>query len=126
MRDIEDEAAAGSERAALALEIFCYRVRKYIGSYAAAMGGVDAIVFTGGIGENSPVVREKTTRALGFMGIHIDQMLNDTARGRGDIDISTDDASVRILVIPTNEERMIARDTEEVVTREGSPSSVNR
>lgn len=118
MRDIEDQAMAGDERAALALEIFCYRVRKYIGAYAAAMGGLDVIVFTGGIGENSPIVRDRTISHLGYMGVGINQELNETARGRGDIDISTENSLIRVLVIPTNEERMIARDTAEVVTRE--------
>ena len=118
MRDIEDQAAAGDERSALALEIFCYRVRKYIGAYAAAMGGLDAVVFTGGIGENSPVVRTKSTQGLEFMGIEIDPEENRTAARGKEVDISTADALVRVLVIPTNEERMIARDTAEVVARE--------
>lgn len=116
MRDIEDLAIQGDERASLALEIFCYRVRKYIGQYAAAMGGLDAIVFTGGIGENSPVVRAKSTRGLEFMGVEIDPEENRTARG--ETDISTADAAVRVLVIPTNEERMIARETADVMARE--------
>jgi len=116
MRDIEAGAAAGDERSALALEIFCYRVRKYIGAYAAAMGGLDAIVFTGGIGENSPTVRAKSTRGLEFMGVQVDPRLNETARG--ETDISTPESVVRVLVIPTNEERMIARETAEVVARE--------
>lgn len=115
MRDIEDLAAGGDERAALALEIFCYRVRKYIGQYAAAMGGLDAVVFTGGIGENSPVVRGKSVEGLEFMGIKVDPEANRTARG--ETDISASDAVVRMLVIPTNEERMIARETAEVVGR---------
>ncbi len=116
MRDIEDMAASGDERSALALEIFCYRVRKYIGEYAAAMGGLDAVVFTGGIGENSANVRAKSTQALGFLGIDIDSGLNQAARG--EMDVSCTEAPVRVLVIPTNEERMIARETAEVVTRE--------
>jgi len=114
MRDIEAEAAAADQRSALALEIFCYRVRKYIGAYAAAMGGLDAIVFTGGIGENSPTVRAKTTRGLEFIGVRLDPQRNQTVRGESDI--SAADAPVRVLVIPTNEERMIARETAEVVT----------
>ncbi|MBI2842465.1 MAG: acetate kinase [Armatimonadetes bacterium] len=116
MRDIEELAGSGDKRSALALEIFCYRVRKYIGSYAAAMGGLDAIVFTGGIGENSSVVRAKTTEGLEFLGVRLDPEENRTARG--ETDISRADAKVKVLVIPTNEERMIARETAEIMSRE--------
>jgi acetate kinase len=114
MRDIEDNAKAGNERARLALEIFCYRGRKYIGAYAAAMGGLDALVFTAGIGEHSPVVRSMMCSGLQFLGIRIDPGKN--AACTGECDISTEDAGIRILVIPTNEELAIARETARVVT----------
>ncbi len=115
MRDIEAGALSGDDRSALALEIFCYRVKKYIGAYAAAMGGLDSVVFTGGIGENSPKVREMSVSGLEFLGIKIDPEANESAKG--EVDISSKDASVRVLVIPTNEERMIARETAEVILR---------
>lgn len=115
MRDIEELYHAGDERGTLALEIFCYRVRKYIGAYAAAMGGLDAIVFTGGIGENGPIIRRKSTQGLEFMGVELDETVNKTTRDLADI--STADSKVRVMVIPTNEERMIARETAEVVAR---------
>lgn len=114
MRDIEDNAEAGNQRAKLALEIFCYRGRKYIGAYAAAMGGLDALVFTAGIGEHSPVVRSMMCSGLEFLGIKINPEKN--AICKGERDISADDAAVSVLVIPTNEELAIARETARVVT----------
>ncbi len=114
MRDIEDSAAAGHERARLALEIFCYRGRKYIGAYAAAMGGLDAVVFTAGIGEHSPLVRSMMCRDLEFLGIKLDPEKNENCKG--ECDVSTGDAATRILVIPTNEELAIARETARIVT----------
>jgi acetate kinase len=120
MRDVEDLAKSGDERARLALDIFCYRVRKYIGAYAAAMGGLDAVVFTGGIGENSPTVRAECCKGLEFLGVEMDPEAN--AAGRGERDISRESSKVRVLVIPTNEELMIARETAQVV--EGSQSAL--
>ena len=114
MRDIESRAGAGDERAALAFDIFCYRVRKYIGAYAAAMGGLDAIIFTGGIGQNSPEVRSAICHKLEFLGVVMDPAKNNGFRGEGDV--SADGARVRIMVIPTDEEMMIAQETAEVVT----------
>ncbi len=114
MRDIEDAAAAGNERALLALRIFCYRQRKYIGAFAAAMGGLDAIVFTAGIGEHSPLVREMTCEGLEFLGVKLNQEVN--AECHTERDISTDDSRVRVLVVPTNEELAIARETARVVS----------
>jgi len=113
MRDVEERAGKGDARSRLALEVFCYRVRKYIGAYAAAMGGLDAIVFTGGIGENSAEVRARVCTNLGFLGIEPDEEKNRTATGAADISVAS--SRVRILVIPTNEERMIARETAQVV-----------
>jgi acetate kinase len=116
MRDVEGAAAGGNARAKLALEIFWYRIRKYIGAYAAAMGGLDALVFTGGIGENSSVTRAKVCESLGFLGISIDEEKNSKLKGPADV--SCADSKVRILLIPTNEERVIARETVEVVGRD--------
>ncbi|KAF2957918.1 acetate kinase [Thermotoga sp. Ku-13t] len=113
MRDIEDAAQAGNEIAQLALDIYIYRIAKYIGAYAAAMNGVDAIVFTAGVGENSPYVREKVCEYLGFLGVKIDKQLNDV-KGVERI-ISTPDSRVAVLIVPTNEELVIARDTKYIV-----------
>ncbi len=109
MRDIVSTAQQGNARSQLALNIFNYRIRKYIGAYAAAMGGVDAIVFTAGIGENVQVVREGVLQGLEWMGVKLDPERN---KQRGDeFLISTDDSPVKVVVIATNEELMIARDT---------------
>ena len=124
LRDILEAASKGNERAKLAFEIYCYRVKKYIGAYAAAMGGVDAIVFTAGAGENSPEVREKSVEGLEFLGIKIDKDKNNAARGI-EKDISTEDARVRTLVIPTNEELVIALETERIVRRHFEPISLD-
>jgi len=109
LRDIELAAEQGNERAELALEVFASRIHKYIGSYAARMCGVDAIIFTAGIGENSDVVRAKVLRGLEFMGVYWDPALNKV-RGQ-EAFISYPHSPVKVLVIPTNEEVMIARDT---------------
>lgn len=108
-RDLDEAAEKGNERAALALEIFEYQVRKYIGAYAAAMGGIDVLIFTAGIGENNGVMRKNIVSGLEFLGIEIDDEKN-SQRG-GERDISKDGARVRTLVIPTNEELAIARET---------------
>ncbi len=115
LRDVEEAAAAGNSRAKLAEEMLYYGIRKYIGAYAAAMGGIDALVFTAGIGENSIVAREKVCAGLEFLGIKIDAEKNKV-RGKERI-ISSDDASVSVLVVPTNEELVIARDTKRIVDR---------
>ena len=108
-RDLEDAMAAGNERATAAIEVFSYRVAKYIGSYVAAMNGVDVIAFTAGIGENAPIVRSKVLAYLGYLGITVDEEANGK-RG-DDIVISTPDSKVTVCVIPTNEELAIARET---------------
>jgi acetate kinase len=108
LRDIEDEAGKGNERAELALQVFGDRIHKYIGSYAARMCGVDAIIFTAGIGENSSAIRERVLRGLEFMGIYWDPALNKV-RGE-EAFISYPHSPVKVMVIPTNEEVMIARD----------------
>ena len=108
-RDLDDAAAKGNQRAALALEKFIYEVKKFIGAYASAMGGVDAIVFTAGIGENSCDLREKICEGLGYMGVEMDAEKNNV-RGK-EVDVSAAGSKVKIFVIPTNEELMIAMDT---------------
>ncbi|HHW98017.1 MAG TPA: acetate kinase [Firmicutes bacterium] len=108
-RSLEEASDAGNDRATLAMDMFAYRVRKYIGAYAAAMGGVDAIVFTAGLGENSAFMREKICAGLEFLGVKIDAEKNNV-RGR-EVDFSAADAKVRTVLVPTNEELMIARDT---------------
>lgn len=114
-RDIESAAAEGNERAQLALDMFKYRVIQYVGAYTAVMGGVDAIVFTAGLGENGIEIREEIGNALEFVGTKIDKEKNNV-RGKARI-ISTDDSKVKLMVIPTNEELMIARDTKEIVEK---------
>jgi len=114
MRDITDGMAEGEPNATLAFEMYEYRLRKYIGSYAAAMNGVDVIVFTAGVGENSVVVREKVCENLTYLGVEIDPELNKVRSG-DPRRISTPNSKVEVMVIPTNEELMIARDTYRIV-----------
>jgi len=111
-RDLEEAADKGNERAKLAIDVFAYTVRKYIGSYVAAMNGVDAIVFTAGLGENSPRMRDQICNGLEFLGTRIDPAKN-ALRGK-EQEISVDGAKVKIFVIPTNEELVIARDTKTI------------
>ena len=112
-RDIENGAEEGNENCALALDKFAYEVRKYIGSYAAALGGLDCLVFTAGVGENSASMRARICEGLEFLGVKIDSEKNNT-RGKEAI-ISADDSKVTVWVIPTNEELMIAQDTAALV-----------
>lgn len=112
-RDIGDAAAQGNYRAKLALDIYANKVKKYIGSYAAVLGGVDAIVFTAGLGENSASMRQSIVSGLEFLGVDINLNLNDDVHGK-EVDISKPEARCRVLVIPTNEELMIALDTAEI------------
>jgi len=114
MRDIIEAKNGGNDRARLAFEVYCYRVKKYIGSYAAAMGGVDAIVFTAGVGENSPDVRAAVLKDMEWLGLSIDQEKNLAAKAK-EMDISTANSNVRALVVPTNEELVIAKDTKKIV-----------
>ncbi|MBP9637778.1 MAG: acetate kinase [Bacteroidaceae bacterium] len=114
MRDIEDGVKEGNERAILTENMYFYRVKKYIGAYAAAMGGVDIILFTGGVGENQTSCRELSLRGLEFMGIEIDLEKNSKIRGK-EATISTPSSKVTVCIIPTNEELMIAKDTMEVL-----------
>jgi acetate kinase len=114
MRDIENAIAEGNERAKLALDMYEYRIRKYIGSYAAALGGVDVIIFTGGVGENQTGTRQNVCAQLGFMGVEIDAEINSQSRGK-EVLLSTPNSKVKIVVIPTDEEFMIASDTMEIL-----------
>ena len=114
MREIEAADKAGDERAVLALAMYEQRIIKYIGAYAAEMGGVDIIVFTGGVGENQTGVRENVCAPLAFMGVELDNELNAKIRGTETV-ISTEASKVKVVVIPTDEELMIARDTEAIV-----------
>ncbi|MBQ2670324.1 MAG: acetate kinase [Clostridia bacterium] len=111
-RDLSAAAEKGNERAKLALDMFAYQVKKYVGAYAAAMGGLDAVVFTAGVGENDADTRAAVVDGLEFLGVKIDADKNNT---RGTVDISAADAKVKTLVIPTNEELMIAIDTKRLV-----------
>jgi len=114
-RDIEDAAKEGNERAILALNVYNYRVREMIGAYAAAMGGVDAVVFTAGLGENAIETRAEICKGLEFLGIEIDDAKNNV-RGKS-TEVSKDGAKVKVFVIPTNEELVIARDTKELTSK---------
>lgn len=113
MRDIEKGISEDDRLSKLAFDMYEYRIRKYIGAYIAAMGGIDAIVFTAGIGENTPALRSKICQNLSYLGIKIDDELNQQ-RGQ-DLEISTSDSAVKVFVIPTDEEVMIARDTAAIV-----------
>ncbi len=120
MRELPDEAHENNDRRAkLAVEIFCYRARKYIGAYLAALNGADAIAFTGGIGENSSEVRAAICEGLSWLGIEVDQERNAAHSPGREGQISADASRVAVYVIPTNEELLIARDAVRVVS--GAP-----
>jgi len=114
MREVESAAEEGDERAVLALKMYDYRVKKYIGAYAAAMGGVDLLIFTGGIGENSSETRENICKDLEFLGLEFDRQANEGVRGKEMI-ISRKESKVIVMIIPTNEEFVIASDTKTIV-----------
>ena len=117
MRQILQAADQGNRRALVALKAYCYRVRKYIGAYVASLGGLDAVIFTGGIGEGSAVVRSLALQGLECMGITLDEQRNSDARGDEVCRISTDDSKVAALVVPTDEERMMAREALRTLSR---------
>jgi acetate kinase len=121
VRDISAHAAAGHARCRLALDMYAYRVRKYVGAYAAAMGGIDLLAFTAGIGENSAEIRSGVCDGLEFLGIRIDPELNRATHGM-EADVSRTDSTVRVLVVPTNEEAIIAQDTV-MLTRDAAPAA---
>ncbi len=114
MRDIETAAKENNARAKMSLELYYYRIKKYIGSYAAAMGGVDVIVYTGGVGENDWITRQNALTGLEFMGIELDPATNTNLRGKEMI-ISKDSSKTKIMVVPTNEELVIAQDSFNIV-----------
>lgn len=117
MRNLSDLATQGDKRAALAIDIFCYHIKKYIGAYSAVLGRVDAVVFTGGIGENAVGIRSKICTELGQVGIELDEERNTSARDC-EAQISTDNSQVKVFVIPTNEEGAIAKDTYKMALQE--------
>lgn len=119
LRDIEDAADKGNKRAKLTFDILATSIKKYIGSFTALMGGLDAVVFTAGIGENSDRIRRESLSNLSVLGIKVDDQKNNGLRGM-EADISTSDSKVKVLVIPTNEELMIARDTQLLVKQHQS------
>ena len=115
MREVEAAAASGNKRAELANTIYFYRIKKYIGAYAAAMGGVDIIVFAGGVGENQSPCREAALEGLEFIGVELDKELNKKSRGE-EVVLSTPESKVKVVLVPTDEELMIASDTYEIVS----------
>jgi acetate kinase len=115
MREVEAAAASGNKRAELANTIYFYRIKKYIGAYAAAMGGVDIIVFAGGVGENQAPCREAALEGLEFIGVELDKELNKKSRGE-EVVLSTPESKVKVVLVPTDEELMIASDTYEIVS----------
>jgi len=119
VRNLEELTKAGNERAKLAIDVFCYRIKKYIGAYAAVLDTVDAVVFTGGIGENSVFMREKICNAVTQIGVQLDLAKNKDAIAK-EAEINTKDSKVKIFVIPTNEQAAIANDTYEL-TRDKQP-----
>ena len=114
-RDVERAMNEGNERAKLAFDMLCYQIRKYIGSYAAAMGGLDAVVFTAGIGEHTPYIRKQALKDLSFLGIELDDARNTFGHSNEAVKLSTDTSRVAVYMIPTNEELVIARDTAAIV-----------
>ncbi|MGE4432776.1 MAG: acetate kinase [Bacteroidales bacterium] len=116
MREIEDAVKAGNERAILAMEMYNYRIKKYVGSYAAVLGGLDILIFTGGVGENQWVTRTDVCANMEYMGIKIDESKNIGMRGK-EMVLSTPDSKVAVLVVPTEEELMIAHDTMELLSK---------
>lgn len=114
-RDVEAAMNAGNERAKLAYDMLCYQIKKFIGSYSAAMGGVNAIVFTAGIGEHAPYIREHALEGLEYLGVKLDKERNTFKHSSTPVKLSSDDSAVEIYMIPTNEELVIAEDTERIV-----------
>ncbi len=115
-REIYEAAENGHKQAKLGIEMFNYRIKKYIGAYAAAMGGVDILIFTGGIGENEKRTREGVCEGLEFLGIEIDKKVNDSTRGK-EMVISKAGAKVKVMIVPTNEELVIAKDTKTIIEK---------
>ena len=118
MREVIGKKEAGDEQAIIALEIYNYRIKTYIGAYFAALGSLDAIVFTGGIGENAPSIRDLSCRGLEKLGIEIDSGRN-SQEGDGIREINTSGGAVKVLVVPTNEELKIALETQKIIEEAG-------
>ena len=116
-RDVEAAMNEGNERAKLAFDMLCYQIKKYVGSYSAAMGGLDAIVFTAGIGEHMPYIRKGALEGLEFLGVEIDETKNNFGHSDTPVKISKDSSKVAVYMIPTNEELVIAKDTEALATK---------
>ena len=117
-RDLEAAIAQGNKRAKLAMDVLGYQIKKLIGSYAAAMGGLDAIVFTAGIGENTASIRQRALEGLEFLGVAYDEEINKNTFGRSGVTkLSTDASRVQVYMIPTNEELVIAKDTEAIASK---------
>ena len=116
-RDVEKAISEGNDRAQLTYDVLCYQIKKYIGSYSAAMGGLDAIVFTAGIGEHSPYIREHVLSDLEYLGVKLDTERNNFGHSGDPVKISADDSRVAVYMIPTNEELVIAKDTEAIVSK---------
>ena len=116
-RDVEKAINEGNEYAKLAFDMLSYQIKKYIGSYSAAMGGLDAIVFTAGIGEHTPYIREKALTGLEYLGVKLDKERNSFEHSNDPVKLSADDSSVQVYMIPTNEELVIARDTAKIVSK---------
>ncbi|MBO7304038.1 MAG: acetate/propionate family kinase, partial [Clostridia bacterium] len=114
-RDVEKAMLEGNERAKLTYDMLCYQIKKFIGAYSAAMGGVDAIVFTAGIGEHAPYIREHALEGLEYLGVKIDRERNTFGHSGTPVKLSSDDSRVLVYMIPTNEELVIAADTEQIV-----------
>ena len=115
-RDVERAMRDGNERAKLAFDMLCYQIKKFIGSYSAAMGGVNAIVFTAGIGEHTPYIRENALAGLEYLGIKLDKERNTFGHSNQPVKLSSDDSDVLVYMIPTNEELVIARDTAKIAS----------
>ena len=115
-RDVERAMNEGNERAKLAYDMLCYQIKRFIGAYSAAMGGVDAIVFTAGIGEHAPYIRQHALEGLEFLGIELDNDRNTFGHSSTPVELSTDASRVKVYMIPTNEELVIAQDTEQIVS----------
>jgi acetate kinase len=115
-RDLERAIGEGNERAKLAYDMLCYQIKKYIGAYSAAMGGVNAIVFTAGIGEHSPIIRETALKGLEYLGVKLDKERNTFGHSSVPVKLSADDSAVAVYMIPTNEELVIAQDTARIVS----------
>lgn len=116
MREIEEAIEGGNKRAIMAMKTYSYRIKKYVGSYAAALGGVDILVFTGGVGENQASARQAVCENMEYMGIELDEELNDSVRAK-EVVISKPSSKVKVLIIPTDEELTIARDTVDILNQ---------